>query len=255
MSVNLTKEIVPPIQNKDDRFLAGDWLYWTCEFEKARDHFQDILKEACLNDSDLIRCYKAMSAVEVKLKNYDKAIDIYNKELDVLQKKCVSAIEKEDIMTCYVSIGKVYWLKCDYDQAIAYHYRALELAESFMASPTRILVVHKNLANIYANAKKFGLAIQHFHKTLKIDNEHLREDHLQFGQTYANIGIMYQSEKNDKEALYYLEKARETWLKTLLPTHQSIKKIGKIICKVKSKLGKSQNCLEDDLYRTLYGCS
>jgi tetratricopeptide (TPR) repeat protein len=115
-----------------------------------------------------------------------------------------------------------------------------------MASPSRISAVHKNMANIYTNAKKFDLALEHFQRALEIDRRHDPENHLQFGQTYANMGTMYQSKKNYNEALVHFEKARETWLKTLLPTHLSIEKIEKTICKVKSKLGKPQNCPEDN---------
>jgi tetratricopeptide (TPR) repeat protein len=246
MSTNLTEEIAPATQRQDDPFSAGDWLYWKCEFEKAREHFQAVLKQPSISASDLARCYKSMGAVEVELKNYDEALNIYNKQLDILLTTLDSPSRKEDIMSCYVSIGKVYWLKHDYDQAIAYHRQALEFALSFMASPSRISAVYKNLANIYTNAKKFDLALEHFQRALEIDHRHDPANHLQFGRTYANMGAMYQSKQNYNEALVYFEKARETWLKTLPPTHLSIEKIEKTIRKVKSKLGKPQNCPEDN---------
>jgi len=256
MSANLTEEIAPAIQNQDDPFSAGDWLYWKCEFEKAREHFQAVSKQPSISASDLVRCYKSLGAVEVELKNYDEALNIYNDQLGILLTTRDSPSRNEDIMSSYVSIGKVYWLKRDYDQAIAYHRRALEFARSFMASPSRISAVHKNLANIYTNTKEFDLALKHFQKALEIDQSHDPENHLQFGQTYANMGAMYQSKQNYNEALVYFEKAREAWLRILLPTHVSIEKIEKTIRKVKSKLGKPENCLEDSFfYRILYGGS
>jgi tetratricopeptide (TPR) repeat protein len=246
MSTNQTIGIAPAIQNLADRFSAGDWLYWKCEYEKARDQFQDILKEPSVSASDSARCYKSMGAVEVQLKHYDEALNNYNKQLDILM-KYDSPTRNEDIMTCYVSIGKVYWLKSDYDQAIEYHQRVLD-TRSFTPTPSRISTVYKNLGNIYTSAKKFDLALGNFQKALEIDHQHLRKDHPQFGQTYANMGKMYESQQNYKEALVYFKKARETWLKTLASTHVYIEKIEKTICKMKSQLGKGPNYQEINFY-------
>ncbi|CAF3405471.1 unnamed protein product [Rotaria sp. Silwood2] len=235
MFANPTKEMGSATPKQDDLLSAGDWLYWKCEYDKAREHFQAVLKQASLSASDSARCYKSMGAVEVELKNYDEALNIYNKQLGIMMASD-SPSTKEDIISCYLSIGKVYWLKLDYNQAIAYHHRALEFARASELSSSHISTVHKNLANIYTNAKKFDLALEHFQKGLEIDHQHLRQDHPQFGQTYANMGMMYQSKQHYKEALDYLEKARETWLKTFPSTHVSIEKLEKTIRKVKSKL-------------------
>jgi tetratricopeptide (TPR) repeat protein len=253
MFTNLSEEITnSAAQKQDDRFSAGDWLYWKCEYEKAREHFQGVLKQPSVSASDSARCYKSLGAVEVELKNYGEALNIYKKQLDILM-KWDSPSRNDDIMTCYISIGKVYWLNCDYDQSITYHHRALDFAQCNLLSPTRISAVHKNLANIYTNTKAFDLALEHFQRALDIDYEHLQKDHLQFGQTYANMGIMYQSKQNYKEALDYFEKARDTWLRTLAPTHLYIEKIEKIIRKVRSKLGKRPSCQEVKFYPVLCG--
>jgi tetratricopeptide (TPR) repeat protein len=246
--------IASAIQNRNDRFSAGDWLYWKCEFTKSREHFQAVLKQPSVSASDSARCFKSMGAVEVELKNYEEALNIYKKQLDILM-KCDSPSRDEDIMTCYVSVGKVYWLKSDYDQSIAYHHRALNFAQSAMQSPSRISAIHKNLANIYTNTKAFDLALEHFQRALQIDYEYLQKDHLQFGQTYANMGTMYESKQNFIEALDYFEKARETWLKTLAPTHPYVEKIEKTIRKVKSKFGKRPSCQEINFYSIRCGDS
>ncbi|CAF3686761.1 unnamed protein product [Adineta steineri] len=233
MPTDLTKETAPATQKQDDCFAVGDWLYVECKYEKAREHFQNVLKRPSLSASDSVRCYKSLGAVEVELKNYDEALDTYNTLLTILM-KCDSPTRKEDIMTCYVSIGKVYWLKGDYVQAIKYHHEALDLG-SLTSNPTVMSTIYKNLANIYTNTKEFNLSRENFEKALEIDRQRLRKDHLQFGQTYANMGKMYQAEGNYKEALAYFEKAREIWLKTLAPTHVYIEKIEKTIGKMKSK--------------------
>ncbi|UJR11976.1 hypothetical protein I4U23_016154 [Adineta vaga] len=126
-----------------------DWLYWKCEFDKARKHFESILKQSSLSDFDMVRCYKSLGAIGVELKNYDDALEMYNKQLDILEKSDFSN-KNQDILLCYRSI-----------------------------------------------------AVEYFQKVLEIDGERLRKDHPQFGQTYANIAIMYQSKQNYQEALIF----------------------------------------------------
>ena len=259
MSIDLKKEILSTIQNEDDIFSAGDWLYWKCEFEKAQKHFEAVLNRPSLTASDLARCYKSLSAVEVELKNYDKAINLYKKQLDILQTICDSTSKNEDILKCYISIGKVYWLKSDYAQAITYHrqaityhrqaityhHQAIEFAQSFKSSPIGVSDIYKNLANIYTSTKQFDSALEYFEKALQIDDKHLPKNDLQLGQTYANMGAMYLSKQNYEEALKHFEKARETFLKRIPSTHVTIEKIDKTIQKVNFKLSKLQNYLKD----------
>ncbi|CAF1142237.1 unnamed protein product [Adineta steineri] len=177
MPTDLTKATAPATQKQDDCFAVGDWLYVECKYEKAREHFQNVLKRPSLSASE----------------------------------------------------------SGDFVQAIKYHHEALD-ARSLTSNPTVMSTIYKNLANIYTNTKEFNLSRENFQKALEIDHQRLRKDHLQFGQTYANMGKMCQEEGNYKEALAYFEKAREIWLKTLAPTHVYIEKIEKTIGKMKSKL-------------------
>ncbi|CAF1603358.1 unnamed protein product [Adineta ricciae] len=215
-------------QKKNDFFTQGDWLYWTCKFQEARQHFQTAQQQLFLNASDLIRCYKSIGAAEVQLKNYDDAISTYQKQLNKLN-ECHSLDKLQQIITCYISIGKVYWLKQQYDQAIAYHQQALELTESDMDSTINLSVIHKNLGNIYTNAKQFDLAYEHFQKALQIDGLHLPKDHPKIAQTYANMAVMYQSKQDYQNALIYFEKACEIFLNTFSKTHVSVEKLRKTI--------------------------
>lgn len=220
-------------QNPSNIFSAGDWLFWGCKFEKAREHFQAILtNQSSLTQSDFARCYQSLGAVEVSLKNYDEAINFYNKQLNVLHGMCNSESQNEDIASCYVSIGKVYWLKSDYRQAITYHYRALERKPS----ENRLSAIYKNLANMFTITKQFELTLDFFEKTLRIDEKQQSKNNLKLGQTYADIATMYQLKQDDKEALNYFQKARETLLETLPTTHRTIKKMDKTIYKVKNNI-------------------
>ncbi|UJR19315.1 hypothetical protein I4U23_022444 [Adineta vaga] len=220
------------IQKQDDLFSAGDWSYWGCQYVKAREHFQGVLKQSSLSTFDLSRCYRSLAAVEVELKNYDQAINLYNQQLHILQEIHDTNNQIEEILSCYVSMGKVYWLKSDYDQAIACQHRAIEYAQSYQVSPTRISAMYKNLANIFTNTKEFGIALEYFQKALNIDDKCHPKNYLQIGQTYANIGMMYQSKQNYRKALDYFEKARENLLKILPSTHIAIEKINKTIDKL-----------------------
>lgn len=226
------------IQNQDNLFSAGDWLYWKCEFHKAQEHFQAVLEQPTLTASDLARCYKSLAAIKVELKNYDEALEIYNKQLNELQKMCDSNSKNEDIISCYLSIGKVYWLKSEYDQAIAYHHRALAYAQSDKASPICVSSIYKNLANIFTNSKEFIVAMEYFRKALMIDDEQHPKNYLQLAQTYADIAALYQSKQNYHQALNYFAKARENLNQTLPPIHIAIRNINKTIREMELRLSK-----------------
>ncbi|CAF1265729.1 unnamed protein product [Adineta ricciae] len=226
------KILIPGSHPPTNYFSAGDWLYWECKYEKARDHFENILKRPSLSTSDTARCYKSLGAVEVELKNHEKALENYRNQFDLLNKSDDSN-KNQDIMTCLISMGKVYWLKEDYEKAVEYHERALH---SVTLSTKDISTIHKNLGSIYTSMEQFDLALKNFQEALGIDGKNLGKDHPQIGQTYANMGMMYQSKADYSEALNCLKKAHEIFLKTFLPTHFFVEKLVQTIDKIQSMI-------------------
>ena len=220
----------------DDPFRQGDLLYWKCEYEKAKEHFHSILNQSSINLIDSARCYNSLGASNAKLKNYDKAINNYHQQLDVLRKLEPSEKIATDIVKCYTSIGKVYCFKQDYVAAIDHYKQALDLVSTITSTSDLISNIYKDLANLYVKAQDFDLATNYFTKALEIDHHQLRQDHPKFGQTYANMGAMYYHQQDYKQALCYFLKAHEVWEKSLTSSHIYTESMSKQIRTIELKL-------------------
>ncbi|CAF4146148.1 unnamed protein product [Rotaria sordida] len=235
--------VATAVEKHNDIFGHGDRLYWKCEYEKAKEHFQEVLNQPSISLLDAVRCYNSLGAANTKLKNYEEALNNYNKQLDILIQLKIQDKKEADTAKCYMSIGMVYWLMHDYARAIDSHKQAFAALSADTPIPGLTSNIYKNLANLYTNTNEFDSALMYFEKALEIDRQYLREDHLKFGQTYANIGAMYYSKQDFKQALNYFEKARETWLKSLPTSHMCIESMEKTIHTVQSKL---DMCMPDE---------
>jgi tetratricopeptide (TPR) repeat protein len=232
-----TITVTTSVEKYNDLFSQGDLLFWKCEYEKAKEHFQILLNQPSISQLDLVRCYNSLGAVNAKLQNYGEALNNYHEQLDILLKFETSNKKESDIAKCYMSIGKVYWLKQDYALAIDSYRKALDIVSTIVVASDLRSNIYKDLANLFTKTKEFDSAIMHFDKALAIDREQLRENHPKFGQTYADMGAMYYSQRDYKQALNYFMKARETWQKSLASTHIYIESVEKTIRTVQSKLG------------------
>ncbi|CAM4971823.1 unnamed protein product [Rotaria socialis] len=217
-------------------FSRGDLLYWNCEYEKAKNHFQMILISPAISLLDSARCYSSLGAVSTELKNYEEAINNYRKQLDLLIKLKIPNKTEGDIAKCLMSIGMVYFLQQDYAQAISYQKQALDTLAIVTLTHDLTSKIYRNIANLYAKTKEFDSALEYFQKALALNDRDLKDDGLTLGQIYADIGVMYYSKEDYKQALDYFTKAHATWLKSLRPSHLYVKSMEKTIRTVESKL-------------------
>ncbi|CAF0866043.1 unnamed protein product [Adineta steineri] len=237
-TIGTATSIVTAVGKYNDLFSPGDSLYWKCEYEKAKEHFQIVLNQPSITLIESARCYNSLGAANAKSQNYEEALNNYYKQLDILLKLETSEKITSDIIKCYTSIGKIYWLKLDYVEAIDYYKRALLPAQNITSDSELISNIYKDLANLYTKTQEFGLATEYFTKALGIDHQQLGEDHPKFGQIYANMGAMYYRQENYRQALDYFLKAREIWQRTLTPSHIYVESMDKTIQTVQSKLSK-----------------
>lgn len=239
----------------DDPFGQGDLLFWTCEYGKAKEHFQSILNQSTVSRIDSARCYCSLGASNAKLKEYEEAINSYHKQLDILRKLEPSEKTTTDMIKCYTSIGKIYCFKQDYVAAIDYYKQALDLVPTITSTSDFISNIYKDLANLYVKAQKFDLATNYFTKALEIDHEQLGQYHPKVGQTYANMGGMYYHQQDYKQALSCFLKAYEVWEKSLGPLHIYTESMSKQIRIIESKLSMYLTSLFRQFYCPIFGHS
>ncbi|CAF2139632.1 unnamed protein product, partial [Rotaria magnacalcarata] len=217
-------------------FSRGDLLFWKCEYEKAKKHFQMILISPPISLLDSARCYSSLGAVNTELKNYEEAIYNYHKQLDLLIKLKIPNKTEGDIAKCLMSIGMVYFLQLDYVQALSYQKQALDTLAIVTPAHDLTSKIYRNIANLYAKTKEFDSALKYFQEALALNDRDLEDNGLTLGQIYADIGVMYYSKEDYKRALYYFTKAHATWLKSLRPGQLYVKSMEKTIRTVESKL-------------------
>ena len=232
-------------KRQNDLFSYGDHLYWKGEYDAAKEHFKKVLRTLLI---DSARCHSSLGAVNAKLQHYEDALKSYQTQLDVLkdyheQLHVLNQLEQEnktqcDIAECLMSIGTILRLQKKYAKAINYYKQALEHLDTCTPIPNLKSKVYKNIANLYAKTREFDSALEHFEKALVLDGQSQDEDHLEVGQTYADMGAMFYSKQDYKQALDYFVKARETWGKLQEQSQLYIESLQKPISTVQSKLGR-----------------
>ena len=228
-------------KRQNDLFSYGDHLYWKGEYDAAKEHFKKVLRTLLI---DSARCHSSLGAVNAKLQHYEDALKSYQTQLDVLkdyheQLHVLNQLEQANetqcaIAECLMSIGTILRLQEEYTKAINYYKQALEHLDAGTPIPNLKSKVYRNIANLYGKIREFDSALEHFEKALELDQN---KDHLAVGQTCADMGAMFYSKHDYKQALDYFLKARETWGKLQEQSQLYIKSLQKTISTVQSKLG------------------
>lgn len=223
-------------ENQNSLFRHGDFLFWKCEYQKAKEVFEEILLDPSITALDLARCYSSLGAANAKLNNYDEAINNYNQQLELLKRLPTTNKTKSNTAKCYMSIGMIYSLKNQYSEAINRHEEALLILSEIPQATDLLSNIYQNMANLYTRANNFDKALFYFEKALKFDGQHFSENHAKFGQTYANIGALYYAKQDYLKALHCFKRARDSWQKSLSPNHMCIESMENTIRNVESKL-------------------
>ena len=222
---------------RNDLFSHGDRLYWKGDYDEAKAHFEKVLRTPLIDSLDLARCHSALGAVNTKLEHYEDALKNYHEQLHVLNQLEKANKTQCDIAECLMSIGTILRLQKKYAEAINYHKQALKHLDTVTSIPNLKSKIYKNIANLYTKMGEFDSALEHFKKGFKFDDQSQNKDHLEVGQTYADMGAMFYSKQDYKQALDYFAKARKTWEKLRKQSQLYIESLQKTISTVQSKLG------------------
>ncbi len=226
------KELMKQMKEEVEGGIAslGWLLYNQGEYEKAINYFQQLLLEPTTDDFDRGQCYRGLGAIHIALKDYDEALENFQKELDLSTKDN----DQENNAATYAKIGEVYCFKNDLDSALLYEQRALNIF-LHLNSP-ELSDVYRTMGHIYHNKNEFILSLEQYEKALEVDRQHASENHYNFGITYESIGSTYHNSGNYRKAAEYFSKAREVYLKSLPPTHSRILTLEESINQAKAKL-------------------
>ena len=207
----------------------GWLLYNQGEYEKGRNYFQQLLLEPTIDDFDRRQSYRGLGAIHIALQDYDKALENFQNELDVMEDN-----DPENDAATYAKVGEVYYFKKDFNSALLYEQKALDIF--LPLNNPEVSDVYRTMAHIYYKQDELNLAFEHYEKALEVDRQHLPENHYNFGITYESIGSACHNIGNYTKAVEYFTKAREVYLKSLPPNHSHILSLEKSYNQAKVKL-------------------
>ena len=127
------------------------------------------------------------------------------------------------VASSYNNIGLVYANKNEYDLALQYYFKALQIYKELLGEKhTSVAKGYMNIGNVYAKKNEFDLALQYYFKSLQITKELLGEKNTDVARTYMNIGNVYYDKNEYDLALQYHFKALQIRKELLGEKHTSI---------------------------------
>ncbi|MFN8672037.1 MAG: tetratricopeptide repeat protein [Candidatus Sericytochromatia bacterium] len=159
------------------------------QFEKDLNKF--------LDSFDNLYKYIEEADKEVENKNYDKAIILYNKALEIYP-------EDGDIA---FKLGKIYYEKKEYDLSIKY----LEFSKAIEIKYKRTKIIDPNtlysLGLAYFHNKDYEGALTNFLELL--ENKEIIEKDPNYDQVFFSIALCYEKKNDLKKAIEYEQKVLE----------------------------------------------
>ena len=120
----------------------------------------------------------------------------------------VAQEETETLASVLHNIGYAYDDMGDYDKALEYYGKALEIFESKLGKDhPYTATTYNNIALVYKNMGDYDKALMCFEKALEIRESKLGKDHLSTATTYNNVAGIYEAMGDYNKALDYYEKS------------------------------------------------
>lgn len=146
----------------------------------------------------LSRSYNLLGMNNQRIKNYDDAIDYYQKALKINE----DAGNKKNIASLSASIGSLYYSKKDNSNALDYFLKATKLNEE-TGNKKALLVLYSNIGNVYNDMSNTPKAIEYFLKSSDLNET---TGNMQAVATMStNIANIYKSQNNPQAIDYYLK--------------------------------------------------
>ena len=149
----------------------------------------------------------------------------YNKAIEYHEKALEIRINAlgENQPELYNNLGISYDGLGDYGKAIEYHEKALEIRINTLGeNHPDVADSYNNLGISYDGLGDYNKAIEYHKKTLEIRINTLGDDHLGVVNSYNNLGVAYNSLGDYNKAIEYHEKALEIRINTLGENHPDV---------------------------------
>ena len=195
---------------KVDSFYLAEILFTLEKGQATIDLLNKISKEQ--QDSEY---FNLIGSAYYLIGNYDKAIEFYQKQIDIIG-------HHPHTGSIYNNIGVVYNIKGDYDKAIEFYEKSLKInLETFGKDTLEIADQYNNLGVACNKKGNYGKAIEYYQKSLEISLNKNGFNHPSTASSYNNIGSAYNNNGDSNKALEFSNKSLEIYLNTLGSNHPS----------------------------------
>lgn len=129
---------------------------------------------------------------------------------------CKEVLNDRGAADCYHNLGVIKYKQGDYEAAIEYCEKALEIQQkSLLSNDPSQAVTYTIIGEVYTNMGEYSKALAIFEKAREILEKTLPSDHPLLNTSYHNIGVTYERMGEYSKALSFLEKVLDTQQKTL----------------------------------------
>ncbi len=181
------------LRNND--FKTSIDLYFTAlkEFERQHDH------------NLIASTYLQIGLINYKLKNNTKAIEFYNKSLDLAKSKGL----ENHVAIAYVGLGTIYSNQNNNDLAIEFYERALKIHKK-RGHDMEVATLLANLGTVFSDKKLYSTANKYYFEAIEINKKYNRQNaisicYINIGNTSYFIKDYVNAEKYYDEALKYVD--------------------------------------------------
>lgn len=217
-------------KDKDPHITALSWYYSGCifrenrELEDAMDYYKtaftyaektgDVALQGLIiyNIGDLL---VEQGLYKDALKKYKESAQLYCRN-------------PEKLITCYGAQGRMFTLIEEYDSAIVYFQRGLDLADS-VDNKTLQSVLAQNISIVYRTTKQYDKAIDYLNQSFNLNNDSSR-----ILRYYLNLSRIYSDMGQSDSAYWYSAK-----LKNQVDNHRGDMKLQASIYQVLASVEKN----------------
>lgn len=186
----------------ETEFSLGAFNYYSHSYEQSLYHYYKALNSYRITENQIgiSKSLNNLGTIFIKQGELDKAIKCFNESLKIKQ----NINDTLGITSTLINIGSIYYYKNQYDKAIEHYYSSLIIAES-LGDSNLIAYNLNNIANIYKKQNQYTKALKLLFRSVS----YLQNSKLKLGNTFTNIGLVYQS-------IGEYEKSKEYYSKSLV---------------------------------------
>jgi tetratricopeptide (TPR) repeat protein len=216
----LTEHIQNEIEGPTAWHRLGNVLLKLGQFDKAEEVYNILLSQK--NDHlNLSTLYNQLGSVKNSKGEYEEAIKLYEKSLEIRQKTL--SPKHRLLAQSYNNLGSAHLEMKEYAKALSFLGKAVEIRQQSLPPDHPDLAdSYDNTGSVYEKMGDHSQALAFHEKALGIREKTLPPNQIYLAQSYNNMGLVYLGMKDYAKAFSFFEKALEIRQQTLPPNHPDI---------------------------------